>query len=148
MVLPRSFGSVSVQDSRWVNFVLLPATSYPVDLALGVTSTPGAPDTKGDVEIGNDVWIGTEAFILSGVKIGNGAVIGARCVVSRDVPPYAIMVGNPARIARYRFSEDQIRDLLKIAWWDWPVAKIKEATSLLLDSQVDKFIAQYKKDNE
>ena len=82
---------------------------------------------KGDVIIGNDVWIGHEAIIMSGVKIGHGAVIGARAVVTKDVPDYAIVVGNPARVAKFRFNQKQIANLLESKWWDQPIEKIKEA---------------------
>jgi acetyltransferase-like isoleucine patch superfamily enzyme len=76
--------------------------------------------TKGDVTIGNDVWIGQHVTILSGVTIGDGAVIGAHSVVGKSIPPYAIAVGNPARVIRYRFDEKTIEMLLKIQWWNWP----------------------------
>ncbi|MEI6070387.1 MAG: CatB-related O-acetyltransferase [Verrucomicrobiae bacterium] len=75
--------------------------------------------TKGEVRIGNDVWIGARAIVLSGVTIGDGAVIGAGSVVSHDIPPYAIAAGVPAKVLRYRFSENQIQDLLQIKWWNW-----------------------------
>jgi len=81
--------------------------------------------TKGDVVIGNDVWVGMEALILSGVTIGDGAIIGARAVVAKDVPPYAIVVGNPAQIIRYRFDEKIIAKLLELKWWDWTDEKIQ-----------------------
>jgi acetyltransferase-like isoleucine patch superfamily enzyme len=80
--------------------------------------------TKGPVIIGNDVWIGTNAIILSGISIGDGAVIGAGSVVTKDVPPYTIVAGNPAKIIKYRFTDDQIKKLLKISWWNWPLEKI------------------------
>jgi len=79
---------------------------------------------KGPVIIGNDVWIGTRATILSGVRIGHGAVVGAAAVVAHDVPPYAIVVGIPARIVGYRFSKSQIAKLLEISWWNWSIKKI------------------------
>ena len=72
------------------------------------------------VEIGNDVWIGEAVFINDGVKVGTGAVIGAHSVVTKDVPPYAIVAGAPARILRYRFDEDTIQRLLDSKWWEWP----------------------------
>ncbi len=82
-------------------------------------------DNKGDIVIGNDVWIGYEAVILSGVTIGDGAVIGARALVTKDVPPYTIAGGVPAKPIRRRFSEEQISALLKMQWWNWPEEKIK-----------------------
>ena len=77
-------------------------------------------------EIGNDVWIGARAMILDGVKIGHGAIIAAHAVVTKDVPPYAIVGGVPARIIKYRFGEDRIRKLLALSWWNWDLAEIKE----------------------
>lgn len=81
--------------------------------------------TKGGVTIGNDVWIGRNALILSGVKIGDGAVIGAAAVVTKDVPPYAIVAGNPAKIIRYRFDEATINAIIKLDWWNWPDEKVR-----------------------
>lgn len=100
----------------------------------------GHPKSKGDIIIGNDVWIAADAIIMSGVTIGDGAVIGAAAVVAKDVPPYAIVVGNPGRIAKYRFSEQQIEQLLNIKWWHWSDDKIKRALPLMLDSNIDRFI--------
>ena len=76
--------------------------------------------------IGNDVWISRGAHIMSGVFIGNGAVIGAHTVVAKNVPPYAIVVGNPARIIKYRFDPETIRKLQAIRWWNWSLEKIHE----------------------
>lgn len=81
-------------------------------------------DNKGDIIVGNDVWIGYEAVILAGVTIGDGAIIGTRSLVTKDVPPYTIVGGVPARPIRKRFSEETIHDLLEIKWWDWPKEKI------------------------
>jgi acetyltransferase-like isoleucine patch superfamily enzyme len=81
---------------------------------------------KDKITIGNDVWIGMGATIMSGVKIGDGAVIAAHSVVTKDVEPYAIMGGNPAKIIKYRFDKKTINKLLKIKWWDFDDDKIKE----------------------
>lgn len=82
-------------------------------------------DNKGDIVIGNDVWIGFEAVIMAGVHIGNGAIIGARAVVTRDVPPYTIVGGVPARTIRKRFDDATISRLEGLRWWDWPAEKIR-----------------------
>ena len=103
----------------------------------------GTPVTKGDVKIGNDVWIGSFATILSGVTIGNGAVIGAGAVVGRDVPPYGIAVGNPARVIRYRFSEETIERLQKIQWWNWAVPDVMKALPSMLQADLSEFLDAY-----
>lgn len=102
----------------------------------------GAPEvSRGDVVIGNDVWIGFGATILSGATIGDGVVVGARAVVAGDVPPYGIVVGNPARLVRRRFSEETIADLLAIQWWDFPRERIVALLPLLQGGDIDAFIA-------
>ncbi len=78
------------------------------------------------VFIGNDVWIGHNVTIMGGVSIGNGAVIGSGAIVTKDIPPYAIVVGNPAKVIRYRFDADIVKSLEQIKWWDWSHEKIKE----------------------
>lgn len=88
-------------------------------------------DNKGDIEIGNDVWIGYEAVIMAGVTIGDGAIIGTRAVVTKDVPPYTIVGGVPARLIRKRFPDEAISELLKIRWWDWPRERIAENISAI-----------------
>ena len=105
----------------------------------------GHPSTKGDVTIGNDVWVGNAVTILSGVNIGDGAVIGARAVVTKDVPTYSIVAGNPARLINMRFKEDVIQRLLKIAWWNWEDSKIQEFMPLLLNDDIMKFISEAEK---
>ncbi|MBV1775351.1 Vat family streptogramin A O-acetyltransferase [Burkholderiaceae bacterium DAT-1] len=85
---------------------------------------PGDLPFKGDTVIGNDVWIGYDSLIMPGVTIGHGAIVSSRSVVTADVPPYAIVGGNPARIIRMRFPEETIAQLQEIAWWDWPADKI------------------------
>ena len=91
---------------------------------LDVERIPEAWDNRGDIIIGNDVWIGYEAVILSGVTIGDGAIVAARAVVTRDVPPYTIVGGVPAKPIRQRFSNPDIAQLLELRWWDWPKEKI------------------------
>lgn len=91
---------------------------------LPVEDIPRAWDNHGDIVVGNDVWIGYEAVILAGVTIGDGAVVGARAVVTRDVPPYTIVGGVPAKPIRKRFSDGVIQRLLELKWWDWPEERI------------------------
>jgi len=95
-------------------------------------------DNKGDIVIGNDVWIGYDAVILSGVTIGDGAIIGTRAVVTKDVPPYTIVGGIPAKTIRKRFSDDTITALLQINWWDWPEEKIKRHISDIQAGRVNR----------
>ena len=90
------------------------------------------------VIIGHDVWIGHDVTILDGVKIGNGAVIGAGAVVAKDIPPYAVAVGSPVRIIRYRFDEETIKKFLAVKWWNWDLKKIEENLPLMND--VGKFL--------
>ncbi|MEG2869891.1 MAG: CatB-related O-acetyltransferase [Clostridium sp.] len=92
---------------------------------------------KGDTVIGNDVWIGTEAMIMSGVKIGDGAVIGTRAVVTKDVAPYTVVVGNPGKLVKKRFSEEHINKLLEIKWWDWEIDTINEALRYICSEDID-----------
>jgi Acetyltransferase (isoleucine patch superfamily) len=82
-------------------------------------------DNKGDIVIGNDVWIGYEAVVMQGVHIGDGAIIGTRAVVTKDVPPYTIVGGIPAKEIRKRFSPETIEVLQRLQWWDWPIQKIQ-----------------------
>ncbi len=77
------------------------------------------------VVIGNDVWFGQNVIVTNGARIGNGVIAGAGSIITRDIPDYAVVVGNPAKIIRYRFKEQQIVALNRIAWWDWPIEKIK-----------------------
>lgn len=100
----------------------------------------GHPSTKGDVIIGNDVWIGTEALILSGVRIGDGAVIGTRSVVTRDVSPYSIVVGNPARCVKKRFDASIVDRLLALHWWNWDRTKIEKFLPMLLNEDIGAFL--------
>ncbi|HTY14031.1 MAG TPA: Vat family streptogramin A O-acetyltransferase [Candidatus Omnitrophota bacterium] len=92
---------------------------------------------KGDTVIGNDVWIGYEALIMPGVKIGDGAVVASRSVVVKDIPPYTVAGGNPAVEIKKRFPENDVKRLLKIAWWNWPVEKITANLELIVASDID-----------
>jgi virginiamycin A acetyltransferase len=83
-----------------------------------------AKELRGDTIVGNDVWIGMEAIVLPGVKIGDGAIIGAKSVVSHDVPPFAIVAGNPGKVVKMRFDRTTVDRLLDVAWWNWPADKI------------------------
>ena len=100
----------------------------------------GHPTCKGDIIVENDVWIGAKSLIMSGIKISNGAIIAAGSTVTKDVPPYAIVAGNPGRIIKLRFSEEQIENLLNIAWWNWDNDKIKDRAMNLWNNDIDKFI--------
>ena len=119
-------------------------TTYPMNVLIPEAAEyQGHPSTKGDITIGNDVWIGHNAIILSGVCIGNGAVIGAGSVVAKDVPAYAVVAGNPVKVLRYRFTEEQIQSLEKISWWNWPFDKVVTALPYLLSVDIDEFIKKY-----
>jgi acetyltransferase-like isoleucine patch superfamily enzyme len=100
-------------------------------------------ETKGDILVGHDVWLGYGAVILSGVHIGNGAVVGARAVVGSDVRPYSIVVGNPAREVRRRFSDSQVEALQRIRWWEWPLETIQARLPMLISDRVDEFIESF-----
>lgn len=106
-------------------------------------SCVGSDITKTQIEVGNDVWIGRSATILSGVRIGHGAVIGANSVIAKDVPPYAIVVGNPGNIIKFRFEKDQINELLKMNWWDWDKEKMVDAISDFMQRDIDMFLKKY-----
>lgn len=99
--------------------------------------------SNGDVIVGNDVWIGANVTVMSGIKIGNGAVIATNSTVTKDVPDYAIVGGNPAKIIKYRFTELQINQLLQIKWWDWSFEKLKENCRLLISSDIQGFIEKH-----
>jgi chloramphenicol O-acetyltransferase type B len=119
-------------------------STYPFRVLWGLPGawTDGHPRPEGDIVVGNDVWIGTCALIFPGVTIGDGAVIGARAVVTRDVRPYSIVAGVPAREIRRRFSDEQIDKLLSLRWWDWPEERVRAHVELLSAPDVDAFLAR------
>lgn len=113
------------------NHTMKSLSTYPFPIffeewGLDIANVTDAWDNKGDIVIGNDVWIGYDAVILSGVTIGDGAIIGARAVVTKDVPPYTIVGGIPARHIRKRFDEETVTRLMELKWWEWSDEKIKE----------------------
>ena len=119
-------------------------TTFPFNILYGYGSGKiGDGYSNGDILIGNDVWIGTNVTIMSGVNVGHGSIIAAGSHVVKDVPPYAIIGGNPAKLIKYRFTEDVINTLLNIQWWDWPLEKIKENADLMLDSDILPFINKF-----
>ena len=115
---------------------------------LGGQDIVGHPATRGDVIIGNDVWIGHNATIMSGITIGTGAVIATNAVVVKDVQPYEIVGGNPAKCIKTRFDADIIERLLTLRWWDLPVEDIRQVASTLSQAPttqlLDALIARYR----
>lgn len=101
------------------------------------TDVTTAWDYKGDIIIGNDVWIGYEAIIMAGVRIGDGAIIAARAVVTKDIPPYTIVGGTPAKEIRKRFDMDVIAKLLILRWWDWPIDKIHRNLPSIMEGSLN-----------
>ena len=126
---------------RSANHTLKSLSNYTFPLffeewGLDKKNVASAWDNRGDIIIGNDVWIGYEAVIMAGVHIGDGAVIAARAVVTKDVPPYTIVGGTPARKIRMRFEEEIIAKLQQIQWWNWPVEKIRQSLPSIMDGTV------------
>lgn len=125
---------------KWVT--TYPFTVLHRDLFADFPESLKTSATKGDVIIGNDVWICYQATILSGVRIGDGAVIAAGSVVSRDIGPYEIWAGNPAKFIKKRFTDEQISKLLKIKWWEWNDDQLKKRLNSLCSENIDEFLAQ------
>ncbi len=116
-------------------------TTYPFGI-FGKGWEAGIPNLqdlplKGDTVIGNDVWIGMESTIMPGVKIGDGAIIATKSVITRDVPPYTIVGGNPAKVIRKRFDDEIIKLLLKVKWWNWEIEKITKNIKVLCGNDLD-----------
>lgn len=105
----------------------------------------GHPATKGNIIIGNDVWIGNNAKILSGVTIGDGAIIGSNALVCKDVPPYSIVGGNPAKLIKYRFDQDTIDKLLKVQWWNCNEETLIKIIPILQSQDLKKLFKYFKK---
>lgn len=115
-------------------------STYPFFIFENWNDYTPSPDKRRDTVIGNDVWFGTNSTILSGVNIGDGAIIGACSVVAKDVPPYSIVVGNPAKIVRYRFPDEIVEQLLEIKWWDWNYDKITRNIPVIVGANIEKLI--------
>lgn len=127
------------------NHTISSLSTYPFPIffeewGLSINDVATAWDNKGDIIIGNDVWIGYEAVIMAGVTIGDGAIIGTRAVVTKDVSPYTIVGGIPAKPIRKRFSEEVIVQLLKMKWWDWPDEKIAQNIIAIQKGDIDRVI--------
>ena len=115
-------------------------TTYPFNVLSDEFSHIVGARTKGDVTIGHDVWIARDVTVLSGVSIGDGAVVGAGTVVTRDVPPYCIIAGNPGKTIRMRFSKEIVEALLAIRWWEWKESRISRAVPYLLQADAAAFV--------
>lgn len=124
------------------NHTLKSLSTYPFPLffeewSLDKNDITSAWDNKGDIVIGNDVWIGYEAVIMSGVSIGDGAIIGTRAVVTKDVPPYTVVGGIPAKEIKKRFDEETVRKLQQIQWWNWSFDQIQKFLPYIMNGEVD-----------
>lgn len=125
------------------NHTLKSLSTYPFPLfweeyGLAQKDVTQAWDNKGDIIIGNDVWIGYEAVIMSGIHIGNGAIIGTRAVVTKDVEPYTIVGGVPAKPIKKRFNDETIKKLQSICWWDWDKEKVRGKINDIMCGNIDK----------
>ena len=122
-------------------------STHPLKLYFGVDDftswTADCGDGDETTKIGNDVWLGHGSVIMSGAEIGDGAIIGAQAVVRGKIPPYAIVLGNPAIIIRYRYDQQTINQLQAIRWWDWPIEKIKDEISNLTSSDIADFLSRH-----
>jgi acetyltransferase-like isoleucine patch superfamily enzyme len=118
-------------------------TTYPlrINWRMEGAGQDGIPVPTGDTVIGSDVWLTMRTFVRSGITIGDGAIIASGAIVTKDVPPYAIVGGNPAKVIRYRHTEEQIKELLDIKWWNWPDELVRDAVPLLSSTDIDGFIA-------
>ena len=112
---------------------------------LPISQVTTAWDNRGDIVIGHDVWIGYEAVILSGVQIGNGAIIGARAVVTKDVPPYTIVGGVPAKPIKKRFDPETIKRLEDLRWWDLPHEEVKQLLPAIRSGEVEELLYAYER---
>ena len=132
-----SFNCSGGSHSPWA------ATTFPIYSRLMDSADPTQSGGKtGGISIANDVWIGRHAMIMPGVHIADGAIVAAGAIVTKDVPPYAIVGGVPAKLIRYRFSDDVIAKLLAIRWWEWSDEKIKQEAAFLT-GPIEPFIERH-----
>lgn len=127
--------------SRAHHNYMAPST-YPLSYIYNNGREPISDRERSGIRVGNDVWIGARATILPGVSIGDGAVVGAAAVIAKDIAPYAIVVGSPSKVIRFRFPPEKIAALLRVAWWNWPDHKIRTQIPLLI-GDIDEFLAQH-----
>ena len=130
------------------NHMLDCLSTYPfeiIDEFKGLARPFAMRGNRGDTVIGNDVWIGQNATILPGVHIGDGAIVGANSVVAKDVPPYALVVGNPAKVKKLRFDKETIDLLLQLKWWDRPIEEIKRIIPLISSNDIENMKTEIKK---
>ena len=120
------------------SFSTYPFPIFASEWGLDWKNVTDAWDNKGDIIVGNDVWIGYEAVIMQGVHIGDGAIIGTRAVVTKDVPPYTVVGGVPAKEIRKRFSPETIEVLQQLQWWNWPYEKIQDRLSDIMSGNIEK----------
>ncbi len=121
-------------------------STYPFNIfgkgwEIGFDPQSWADELRGDTVVGNDVWIGMQATILPGVTIGDGAIVAAKAVVSADVPPYAVVAGNPARVVKMRFDAATVARLRAVAWWSWPVERISRHLDAIRGADIDRLEA-------
>ncbi|ELR66519.1 Acetyltransferase [Photobacterium marinum] len=119
-------------------------SSFPFDVSRFGDKVKSGFERAGDTVIGNDVWIGSECVIMPGVKIGDGAVIGARTVVTKDVDPYSVVVGNPGQAIKKRFTEMQIEMLLEMKWWDWSIEILQENMDLMCSADIEALFERFR----
>lgn len=130
----------SVTTSSAINRARMVKTTFGA-VRPNLQAVPDVRVQRRQIIFGHDVWIGRNVTIMGGVKIGNGAVIGANAVVAKNIPPYAIAVGNPARVVKYRFDAETIKKFLAVKWWNWSLEKIADNFPLMND--VEKFLATH-----
>lgn len=131
--------NVSIQE---YNHCFDRATSYFIHVNVFGEKIQEDIVSNGDIVIGNDVWIGTQSVVLSGAVISDGAVIGANSLVNSFIPPYAVAVGSPAKIVKYRFPDQTIERLLNIKWWDWSDEKIRKNRAMFSSSLSEELLDQ------